>query len=164
MQSCYVECQTQCQALEIRRSSAARRTGSGGKGVVVADEPTCGKGLAARSTLPTQLGKLMDAVAEVLEIHTKALDPTSDNGQREDRAYRSLVARHRQAADLLRATGEEMAGYRDLPMADHDTRVLNSAEAVEAFARVVAIEHEVSALLHDRLGEDDAMLTQMCRK
>jgi hypothetical protein len=54
-----------------------------------------------------------------------------------------------------------MAGYRDLPIADHDTSVLTSAGAVDAFARVVAIEHELSALLDERLGEDDAMLAQM---
>jgi hypothetical protein len=127
----------------------------------VADEPTCGKGLAARSMLPTQLGKLMDAIAEVLEIHTKALDPTDENGRREERAYRSLVTRHREIAEALRATAEEMAGYRDLPMADHDTSVLTSAEAVDAFARVVAIEQKLSARLDERLGEDSSMLTQM---
>jgi hypothetical protein len=103
----------------------------------------------------------MDGVAEVLEIHTKSLDPSDENGLREERAYRSLVSRHREVAELLRATGQEMAGYRDMPMAAHDTNVLTSAEAVDAFARVVAVERELSELFDQRLGEDDAMLTQM---
>jgi len=40
----------------------------------VAEHETCGKGLAAHSSLPAKLGDLTDAVADVLEIHTTALD------------------------------------------------------------------------------------------
>jgi hypothetical protein len=40
------------------------------------DRPTCGEGLAANSILPAKLAELMAAQAEVLERHTRALDPT----------------------------------------------------------------------------------------
>jgi hypothetical protein len=127
----------------------------------MADEPTCGQGLAARSTLPAKLGQFMDAVADVLAHHTKALDASGDAAKQEQKAYTSLVARHRDAAGQLTATAEEMASYRDLPMAEHDISVLTSAEAVDVFERAVTVERELAQLLRARLDEDEELLAQM---
>jgi hypothetical protein len=72
-----------------------------------------------------------------------------------------LVERHRQTAAQLIATGDEMAGYRDLPMASHDPTVLSSPEAVAAFARFVAVGQLLLGLLQKRAEEDRAMLAAM---
>jgi len=129
----------------------------------MADEPTCGQGLAAHSSLPTKLGELTAAVAEVLELHTKALDVADESARQEQRAYLRLVEQHRQTAARLLATGDEMAGYRDLPMASHDPTMLSSPEAVDAFARLVTVEQELLVLLQQRVEEHRAMLAEMGR-
>lgn len=129
----------------------------------MADQATCGQGLAAHSTLPTKLGELTAAVAEVLDLHTKALDLADENARQEQRAYLKLVEQHRQIAERLLATGDEMAGHRDLPMASHDPTMLSSPEAVDAFASLVRVEQELLALLQQRVGEDRAMLSEMGR-
>ena len=129
----------------------------------MADQATCGQGLAAHSPLPTKLGELTAAVADVLELHTNALDLADENARQEQRAYLKLVEQHRQTAARLFATGDEMAGYRDLPMASHDSTVLSSPEAVEAFASLVRVEQELLALLQQRVEEDRAMLSEMGR-
>ncbi len=125
------------------------------------DQPTCGEGLAARATLPTKLGELMRAVADVLEHHTRALDRSDERAQQEERAYRSLVAQHRDAAERLVAIGNEMDGYRDLRMPDHDVAVLTSPDAVEVFARAVALERELVELLDRQVNEDEKILEAM---
>jgi hypothetical protein len=129
----------------------------------MADQATCGQGLAAHSSLPTKLGELTAAVADVLELHTKALDLADENARQEQRAYLKLVEQHRQTAARLFATGDEMAEYRDLPTASHDPTVLSSPEAVEAFASLVRVEQELLALLQQRVEEDRAMLDEMGR-
>ena len=43
------------------------------------EQQTCGKGLAENSALPAKLGELTDALAEILEAHREALDPTDEN-------------------------------------------------------------------------------------
>ncbi len=127
------------------------------------EQPTCGQGLAAHSALPAKLGELTAAVAEVLEIHTTALDLEDENARRERDAYLKLVAEHRQTAAELRAIGEEMAGYRDLPMARHDASVMASPVVADAFEKLVAVEEELLALLRERLEQDREMLAEMRR-
>ena len=102
-------------------------------------------------------------MADVLELHTKALDPADENARQEQRAYLKLVEQHRQTAARLVATGDEMAGYRDLPIASHDPTMLSSPEAVDAFAKLVTVEQELLALLQQRADEHRAMLAEMGR-
>ena len=127
------------------------------------EQPTCGQGLAAHSALPPKLGELTAAVAEVLEIHTTALDLEDENARRERDAYLKLVAEHRQTAAGLRAIGEEMAAYRDLPMARHDPSVMSSSTVADALEKLVAVEEDLLALLRERLGQDREMLGEMHR-
>jgi hypothetical protein len=61
----------------------------------------------------------------------------------------------------LLVLGEEMAGYRDLPMGRHDRPVMASPPAVEAFERFVQVEQELLALLQQRVPQDQRMLEQM---
>jgi hypothetical protein len=129
----------------------------------VAEQPTCGQGLAANSALPAKLGELTAAVAEVLETHTKALDLEDENARQEHAAYLKLAEEQRQTAARLLTTGEEMAGYRDLPEARHDPNAMRSPQVAATFERFVKVEQELLALLEERVEQDRAMLREMGR-
>jgi hypothetical protein len=127
----------------------------------VADQPTCGQGLAERSTLPAKLGELAASLADNLEIHTRALDPGDENAKRELAVYHGLVQEHRAIAVQLATVGEEMAGYRDLPMAEHDPEAMSSPEVVTAFERYMKVVQELLTLLQEQVEEDQAILAEM---
>jgi hypothetical protein len=114
--------------------------------------------------LPAKLGELTAAVAEVLDTHTKALDLDDENARQEHAAYLKLAEEHRQTAAQLLATGEEMAGYRDLPVARHDPTVMTSPDVADTFERLVRVEQELLALLQGRVEQDRAMLREMGRR
>jgi hypothetical protein len=123
------------------------------------DRPTCGEGLAANAVLPAKLAELMAAQAEVLERHTRALDPTDAAAQKELDAYTKLERAHRDVASELADLAEEMAGYRELPMGRHDMRVMSDPKGqMEAFRRLVAVERELLALLQTKLEAEGELL------
>jgi hypothetical protein len=125
------------------------------------DQPTCGKGLADTAPLPTTLGELMAAVADVLEAHLPALDLSDPAARKEQQAYRRLVEDHRDAAHRLEALGKQMAGYRDLPMGHHDEAAMGGPAMMETFKRFVDREQALHTLLKRRLEEDQEMLHAM---
>ena len=127
------------------------------------DQPTCGQGLAANSGLPAKLGELIAAVAQVLEVHMKALDLSDRNARAEHQAYQTLAQAHRAAAAQLQSVATEMVGYRDLPMGKHDPQTMSGPEPAKAFERFIQIEEELLELLQHRLGQDRGMLLQMGR-
>jgi hypothetical protein len=123
------------------------------------DQPTCGKGLAANAVLPARLAELLTVQAEVLERHMQAIDLTDPNGQAELDAYTALARAHRASAAELAKLAEQMASYRDLPMARHDMTVMTNPQGqMEAFRRFVAIEQELMAVLQAKLQEDQKLL------
>ena len=124
-------------------------------------EQACGEGLAEQSALPAMLGELMAATADVLEFHLTALSAGEEDGRPERDAYVNLAKAHRDAAARLRAVGEEMAGYRDLPKAKHDPAVLSSPQAAGTFERFVQVEQQLLELLGERVERDRAMLAEM---
>jgi hypothetical protein len=130
----------------------------------MADEPTCGKGLAEHSALPAKLAELIGSVADNLEIHMKALDPSDANAMKERDAYESLTRQHRQIASLLRATAAEMAGYRDLPMGRHDEAAMSDPHLVDTFEELVSIRRETVELLQAMLEQEQAMLAHARRE
>jgi hypothetical protein len=127
----------------------------------MADQPTCGQGLAQNSPLRTKLGELVGSTSGVLEIHMAALDPGDEDTGPERRAYQRLAQEHREIGARLLVLGEEMAGYRNLPMGRHDPRVMASPPAVEAFEKFLQAERELLALLQQRVPQDQRMLEQM---
>jgi hypothetical protein len=127
----------------------------------LADQPTCGQGLAERSTLPANLGKLAASLADNLEVHTSALDLSDENAKQEHAVYLRLVQQHRAIAAQLETLGEEMAGYRDLPMGTHDPEAMSAPEVAAAFDRYVNVERELLALLQERVEEDQHILADM---
>lgn len=127
----------------------------------MANQPTCGQGLAEHSVLPGQLGELTASLAEILELHTTALDLKDENSKKEYHAYMDLVKKNRQAAATLQEIAREMAGYRDLPMGRHDPRAMSAPAVIQALRRFVKLEQELLALLQTRLEQDQQMLVEM---
>jgi hypothetical protein len=111
--------------------------------------------------LPEKLGTLTAALAEVLEVHTKALDPVDSRSKVEHDAYSQLVEEHRRIAAELAATAKRMAGYRSLPMGRHDEQAMSNPKAFEAFERFVEVEGELLAVLQTSLSQDERMLREM---
>src|SRR5687767_13014003 len=101
------------------------------------DQPTCGKGLAENAALPTKLGDLVAALADVLEAHLPALDVTDATALAERDVYLDLVREHREAAVQLKAIGTQMAGYRDLPMGGHIETAMAAPRVRDAFQRFI---------------------------
>ena len=127
----------------------------------MADDPTCGEGLAEHSVLPAKLAELTASLAEKLEVHMRVLNRTDENAEREHGVYLKLVQEHRKIAALLEATVEEMAASRDLPMGRHDAKAMSSPAVVEAFERFVEVERELAGLLEERVREDAKLLAEM---
>jgi hypothetical protein len=92
----------------------------------VADEQTCGKGLAQNSVVPAALAEVAGRLAGNLELHMRALERDDPAAAREHAVYERVARGLRGAAADLRAAGEEMAGARDLPMGRHDMQAMTS--------------------------------------
>ena len=122
------------------------------------EQATCGKGLAANATLPARLGDVVSAVADNLEAHMTALDPSDPVARVENEAYASLLARHRAIARELRALSAEMTRYRGLPPAPHDPEVMRGPTLREPFERLVETERELREHLDERIAREDEML------
>jgi hypothetical protein len=88
----------------------------------------------------------------------KTLDLTDEHAKREHAAYAKLAEEHRGIAAQLRATADEMEGYRDLPMGRHDQEALSSPEVVNAFEDLVNVEQELVELLEARVEQHRKML------
>ena len=127
----------------------------------MADEPTCGKGLAEHATLPAKLAELTAALAAVFEFHDTTLDLTDENARLEHDAYVTLAKAFRDIATRLQAMAAQMAGHRDLPMGRHDFAALASPQALDVFERFVNLERDLSALLTSALERDQKMLAEM---
>lgn len=126
------------------------------------DEPrTCGRGLAERSVLPASLAELTSAMADVLHAHQASLDLEDPDSRAEHEAYVLLEGSFRTIAAHLKATGERMAGYRDLPMGAHDREVLASDRNIDTFAAFTKTEREAVTLLQRSLDQDERMLDEM---
>jgi hypothetical protein len=124
----------------------------------MSEQATCGKGLAQNATLPATLADVMDAVGDNISEHMTALDPRDNAARLERDAYASLLSKHRAAAAQLRAIADEMAGYRDMPMAPHDPEVMRDEKLRRAFEQLVAREKELRAYLDERLEREEEML------
>ena len=128
--------------------------------MAMTEQPTCGQGLAQNAALPANLADLFGAVADILEVHLTALEPTHKPSRPEFDAYVALAADHREIESRLHALALQMEGYRDLPMAEHDMEVMTSPQTVEAFHRLVAQEEALAALLNSRLDRYRQMLRE----
>jgi hypothetical protein len=127
----------------------------------MAEPATCGEGLAQNAALPAMLAEVAGSMGHTLESHLPSLDLEDENARKEQAVYSRLARDLRQAAALLRTSGEEMERARDLPEAAHDPEKTASPEAWEAFARLVRAEEMLADLLGQRLEADRAMARGM---
>jgi hypothetical protein len=125
------------------------------------EQPTCGKGLAAHAVLPERIGALMEAMAELLQNHTRSLDLEDANARLERDAYDRLVREQRAIAAGLEALAAAMRSYHDLPVGKHDENVLADRQSIDVFASYIRSEESVLALLQDAAAEHRAMLAAM---
>jgi len=124
-----------------------------------AGEPeTCGQGLAGFARVPAALAALLTVVADNLEAHVPALDPSDPVARQEAELYGGLVTRHRELAAALEQLRDDLAGARDLPMGRHDQRVLGGAPVVDALRRLVDTEAATIGTLTRRHADDAALL------
>jgi hypothetical protein len=112
------------------------------------DTATCGKGIAANAALPATLSELMAALADVFARHTDALNRGEAAGRAEYEAYASLERGHREVAAALGTLADEMRGYRDLPMAEHDMAVMaDPGGQAGAYAKFLAVKAQLREMI-----------------
>jgi hypothetical protein len=128
------------------------------------EQPTCGKGLAAHAALPEQIGTLMEAIAKVLQNHTRSLDLGDANSRSEREAYEHVVEQQRAVASSLGTLAATMRSYRDLPMGTHDERTLADRESLDVFNSFVRAEEMLLASLQTFVSEHRAMLNALAGK
>ncbi len=125
----------------------------------MAEQQTCGMGLAQNSPFPGTLAEVIGAIAANLEAHMTALDLNDENARTEQRAYEELAVQHREIEVRLKAVAAQMAGYRDMPMGRHDQKALGGRKLREAFESLVDREQELLELLMDKLDGERKMLS-----
>jgi hypothetical protein len=119
---------------------------------------TCGHGLAENAAIPEKLGALIDGLADNLQQHLPSLTASDGATGGERIAYTRLLEQHREIARRLRAVAKEMAGYRDLPMGEHDEAVLGSPAVAKAFEGYVVAMRQGIATLQASLASYEQML------
>jgi hypothetical protein len=129
----------------------------------VADQPTCGQGLAQNAVVPAGLAAVAGGLARNLEVHMNALDLDDPPAAEEHAVYERLAALLRRAEGDLDTAAAEMARARDLPMGRHDMAAMTSPEVLDAFERHGAAEEALHALLGERRAALTQMLEQMRR-
>lgn len=100
-------------------------------------------------------------MAENLAEHLPALDLNDAAARLEHDAYERLVGQLRQAAADLHVTSSEMAGYRDLPMGQHDRAVMARPAVCDAFENFVKHKQELLRLLQQTADRDEKLLEMM---
>lgn len=123
----------------------------------MADQQTCGRGLAEHSAIPAKTSELMDRLGAMLEAHMTALELSDENARKEHDAYSALAGEFRDLARRLRETATHMASYRDLPMGAHDMQVMSSPMMREAFEGYIRGAEALVTLLQRSLGRDRAL-------
>jgi len=126
-----------------------------------AAQQTCGKGIAENAVVPVTLGKLADAMADVLEVHTQALDRSDENAKSELATYTELVGEWRAIAADLQRVAAHMTGCRELPAARHHMQAMASPAVRESFRALVATKQELLTLLREQADGDQRMLSEM---
>ena len=127
----------------------------------MADEPTCGKGLAHNAAVPSALAAVAGRLAGNLDVHMTALDRADDAAEREHAVYESVAQWLRSACAALEAAADEMTAARDLPMGRHDMAAMTRPAVLDAFERYVEGEDALRALLEERGAANRQMLAAM---
>jgi hypothetical protein len=126
-----------------------------------AAQQTCGTGLVENSVVPVKLGNMADATADVLELHTQALDLADESARTELDAYTKLVGEWRAIAANLQTVAAHMTECRDLPLARHNAQAMASPAVRETFRTLVATKQELITMLREQAEGDQRLLSEM---
>jgi hypothetical protein len=124
----------------------------------MADEPTCGQGLAQHAELPRLMSDVMIAMADNLSAHVPGLVSGDERSENERRVYEQLVAKHREAAEMLQAIGTQMAQCHDMPMGHHDVDAMSPRDMTSALGAMVDAEGRLVARVRELLTDHRSML------
>ena len=127
----------------------------------MAQQTTCGQGLAHNSVVPAALAGVAAAMARNLELHMAALDRDDPAAATEHDVYERVARGLRGAAADLQAAAAEMTGARELPMGAHDMEAMTAPAVLDAFERYVAAEAELRVVLEQRAEPNRHMLAAM---
>jgi hypothetical protein len=125
------------------------------------EAPTCGQGLAQHADFPRLMAQLLEAVAANLMAHLPSLAASDADTQREKLVYQQLAQRHRDAAAVLAALSEDMAGCSEMPMGSHDLDALSGSEMTDALTDMIRGETELLVAVEQQLTEHKAILDEM---
>lgn len=123
------------------------------------EEPTCGRGLAQSSVVPSALAAVAARLAQNLEVHTRALDPGDAAAAQERGVYERIAHSLRSAAADLQAAAAEMASAAGLPMGAHNMAAITTTDVLDAFEGYVAAEDDLRRMLDARRADNEQMLT-----
>lgn len=123
------------------------------------EQDTCGRGLAQSAVVPAALAAVASGMAQNLEVHVRALDPSDAAAAQEQGVYERVAHRLRSAAADLQVAAAEMASAVDLPMGAHDMAAMTTTDALGAFEGYVAAEDDLRGLLDARREDNEQMLT-----
>jgi hypothetical protein len=127
----------------------------------VEEEPTCGRGLAQSSVVPSGLAAVAASLARNLELHTRALNVGEAATVHERDVYERIVRSLRSAATDLQTAAADMASAVDLPMGPHDMAAITTPDVLDAFAGYVAAEDDLRRMLDAQHVDNEQMLTAM---
>jgi hypothetical protein len=127
----------------------------------VAEQQTCGQGLAENAVVPGALAGVAGRLAGNLELHMRALDRDDPAAAREHDVYERVARSLRSAAADLQAASTDMAAASELPMGAHDMAAITTPDVLVAFERYVEAEDELHALLGARREALEQMLAAM---
>ncbi len=126
----------------------------------VAEEPTCGIGIAQHAAIPERMAVMFEGLAKTLSLHRTMLVADDPNTRKEDEVYADLSASWVRIAELVKSAAAMMATQRELPMGPHDESKWGEAH-VRAFEKFVTGQSQLLALLRVAAERDEQMLASM---
>ena len=127
----------------------------------MAEEPTCGQGLAEHALVPQLIAAFMNATADNLVTHLPMLVAGDADTLHERSVYEHLSKRHREAAAMLDAIATEMKEHRDMRMGQHDVEAMSHEDVTKALESMVRAEAQLVAQLELQLADHRAMVDEM---
>lgn len=110
-----------------------------------------GKVPADHSVLPARLGALMASVAEIIELHMKALDLKNKKARKEYKSYARLAKEHRDISLSLQGIAGELERFRKMAQGKANADALSDANILAAFEKFMKAEKKLIGLLQKRM-------------
>ncbi len=93
----------------------------------------------------------MASVAEIIELHMKALDLQNKKARKEYRSYAQLAKEHRDISRSLQGIADELERFRKTARGKPNADALSDANILAAFEKFMKAEKKVIGLLQKRM-------------